>query len=81
MEATVRTTKSGTGIDTADALWAIISAQPRKIRKELAMRLQNEFPRAARHTTELDQAVQEAEDGRVSGPFNSAEELFKHLGI
>lgn len=32
-------------------------------------------------TTELDQAVQEAEDGRVSGPFNSAEELFKHLGI
>ena len=34
MEATIKGTKSGASINTADTLWALISAQPRKVRKE-----------------------------------------------
>lgn len=81
MEATTRGTKSSTGINTADALWAIISTQPRKVRKELAIRLQDEFPIMHHHVTELDQALRDAKEGRISGPFNTPEELFEHLKI
>ncbi|MBQ0056283.1 MAG: hypothetical protein KBT20_01390 [Bacteroidales bacterium] len=31
--------------------------------------------------TGLERAFEDLEAGRVSGPFNSAEELFTHLGI
>ena len=81
MEATTIGTKSGTGINTTDALWAIISAQPRKIRKELAIRLHEEFPITHRYATELDQALRDVKEGRVSGPFNTPEELFEHLKL
>ena len=81
MEATIKGTKSGASINTADALWALISAQPRKVRKELAIRLQDEFPITHRHETELDLALKDAREGRVSGPFNTPEELFEHLKI
>ena len=33
-------------IDTVDALWAIISSQPKKIRRALAERLQGELENA-----------------------------------
>lgn len=81
MEATIRGTESGTGINTTDALWAIISSQPRKVRKELAIRLANELPITHHHSTGLDQALKDVKEGRVSGPFNTPEELFKHLNL
>ena len=81
MEATIRGTESGAGITTTDALWAIISAQPRKVRKELAIRLADELAITHRHSTELDQALKDVKEERVSGPFNTPEELFKHLNL
>ncbi|MDD6472140.1 MAG: hypothetical protein PUF62_03780 [Bacteroidales bacterium] len=81
MEAIIRGTESGSGINTTDALWAIISAQPRKVRKELAMRLQDEFPMTPRCENELDHALKDVKEGRMSEPFNTPEELFKHLKI
>ena len=48
MATTIRETESGirtSGMDTAEALWTIIAAQPRKVRKELAIRLQNDLSR------------------------------------
>ena len=68
-------------INTTDALWAIISAQPRKVRKELAIRFQEDLPVAHRHATELDLALQDVKEGRVSGPFNTPAELFEHLKL
>ncbi|MGM9798280.1 MAG: hypothetical protein ACI3ZY_12080 [Parabacteroides sp.] len=81
MESTIQKTKSGVSINPTDALWAIISTQPRKVRKELAIRLQDEFPIKNRHATGLDQALEDIKEGRVSGPFNTPEELFEHLQL
>lgn len=36
---------------------------------------------ASKPKTGLELAYQDLEAGRVSGPFNSTEELFAHLGI
>ena len=68
-------------IDTVDALWAIISSQPKKIRRALAERLQGELVNAKSKKTGLDKALDDVENGFVSGPFNSADELFKHLNV
>ena len=68
-------------IDTVDALWAIISSQPKKIRRALAERLQGELVNAKSRKTGLDKALDDVENGLVSGPFNSADELFKHLNV
>ena len=68
-------------IDTVDALWAIISSQPKKIRRALAERLQGELVNAQSKKTGLDKALDDVENGLVSGPFNSADELFKHLNV
>ena len=68
-------------IDTVDALWAIISSQPKKIRRALAERLQGELVNAKSKKTGLDKALDDVENGLVSGPFNSADELFKHLNV
>lgn len=68
-------------IDTVDALWTIISAQPRKIRKALAERLQDEFANVQSRKTGLDRALEDVEKGRVSGPFKSLDELFDHLSV
>ena len=81
MESTIQEKKPGTNINTADALWAIISAQPRKVRKELAIRLQDEFPTKNRHATGLDEALEDIKEGRMSGPFCTPEELFEHLQV
>ncbi|MDD7525683.1 MAG: hypothetical protein SPK22_07410 [Alloprevotella sp.] len=77
----LNTTSLPSKINTIDALWAIISAQPRKVRKELAMRLQIELPSCRRRITGLDKAMNDVKEGRVSGPFKTAEELFEHLKI
>ena len=68
-------------IDTVDALWAIISSQPKKIRRALAERLQGELVNAKSKKTGLNKALDDVENGLVSGPFNSADELFKHLNV
>lgn len=68
-------------IDTVDALWAIFSSQPKKIRRALAERLQGELVNAKSKKTGLDKALDDVENGLVSGPFNSADELFKHLNV
>ena len=68
-------------IDTVDALWAIISSQPKKIRRALAERLQGELVNAKSKKTGLDKALDDVENGLVSGTFNSADELFKHLNV
>ena len=81
MESTIQEKKPGTNINTADALWAIISAQPRKVRKELAIRLQDEFPIKDRHATGLDEALEDIKEGRMSGPFYTPDELFEHLKV
>ena len=81
MESTIQEKKPGTNIYTADALWAIISAQPRKVRKELAIRLQDEFPIKNRHANGLDEALEDIKEGRMSGPFYTPEELFEHLQV
>ena len=68
-------------IETVDALWAIISTQPKKIRKALAERLQCEIQDVRSRKTGLDKALEDVKKGRVSGPFNSADELFDHLNL
>ncbi|MGM9697797.1 MAG: hypothetical protein ACI3Y0_04050 [Prevotella sp.] len=68
-------------IETVDALWAIISTQPKKIRKALAERLQCGFHDVRSRKTGLDKALEDVKKGRVSGPFNSVDELFDHLNL
>lgn len=68
-------------IETVDALWAIISTQPKKIRKALAERLQCEIQDVRSRKTGLDKALEDVKKGRVSGPFNSVDELFDHLNL
>ena len=58
-----------------------IAAQPKKIRRALAERLQGELVNAKSKKTGLDKALDDVENGLVSGPFNSADELFKHLNV
>lgn len=53
-------------IDTVDALWAIISSQPKKIRRALAERLQGELVNAKSKKTGLDKALDDVENGLVS---------------
>ena len=63
MATTIRETESGirtSGMDTAEALWTIIAAQPRKVRKELAIRLQNDLSSTRHRITELDKAIEDA---------------------
>ena len=48
-------------IDTVDALWAIISSQPKKIRRALAERLQGELVNAKSKKTGLDKALDDVE--------------------
>ena len=67
-------------IDPVAALQAIISSQPKK-RRALAERLQGELVNAKSKKTGLDKALDDVENGLVSGPFNSADELFKHLNV
>ncbi|MGM9703955.1 MAG: hypothetical protein ACI3YZ_10505 [Prevotella sp.] len=68
-------------IETVDALWAIISTQPKKIRKALAERLQCDIQDVRSRKTGLDKALEDVKKGRVSGPFNSVDELFDHLNL
>lgn len=68
-------------IETVDALWAIISTQPKKIRKALAERLQCEIQDVRSRKTGLDKALEDVKKRRVSGPFNSVDELFDHLNL
>jgi len=68
-------------MSTIDALWTIIAAQPKKVRKALAIRLQNELAAPAKKKTGLEEAMEDVRMGRVSGPFSTTEELFEHLGI
>ena len=84
MATTIRETESGirtSGMDTAEALWTIIAAQPRKVRKELAIRLQNDLSSTRHRITELDKAIEDVKMGRLSGPFSTPEELIEHLKI
>ena len=46
-----------------------------------AERLQGELVNAKSKKTGLDKALDDVENGLVSGPFNSADELFKHLNV
>lgn len=59
-------------IDTVDALWAIISSQPKKIRRALAERLQGELVNAKSKKTGLDKAL----DG-VEICFKDIQKIYK----
>lgn len=72
---------NGASVSTLDALWALISVQPQKVKQILASRLLSDLSKEDRNMKSLDKALEDVRCGRVSEQFDSAEGLFKHLGI
>lgn len=70
-----------TDVITIDDLWALISAQPKRIRKALSLRLQQELSDEQKSVSGVDKALEDVKKGYISKPFDSADELFLHLGI
>ena len=72
---------NGASVSTLDALWALISVQPQKVKQILASRLLSDLSKEDRNMKSLDKALEDVRCGRVSEQFDSAVGLFKHLGI
>ena len=51
----------------------------KKIRRALAVRWQSELPKANVKKTGLEEALEDVRNGRVSGPFNTVDELMRSL--
>ena len=66
--------------ETLEALWTLISSQPKRIKREISKRLQAEQKKCQK-LSGIEQGLKDIKNGEISGPFNSAEELFEHLGI